>query len=135
VIGGKIFLSIGKTGGAYFTVESALKSQTISFEALLARLISFVNLRIKNGEYTERGLARILGVSQPQMHNVLKGARTLHSDLADRLLRKLGISILHLFEESELTGELRARLATSGLAGLKKPVRNESSLRSKARVV
>jgi transcriptional regulator with XRE-family HTH domain len=116
-------------------VESALKSQTISFEALLARLISFVNLRIKNGEYTERGLARILGVSQPQMHNVLKGARTLHADLADRLLRKLGISILHLFEESELTGELRARLATSGLSGLKKPVRNESSLRSKARVV
>jgi hypothetical protein len=51
--------------------------EKISFEALLERLIFAVNARIKNGEYTERGLARILGISQPQMHNVLKGARTL----------------------------------------------------------
>jgi hypothetical protein len=101
---------------------------TISFESLLGRLISAVNLRIKNGEYTERGLARILGVSQPQMHNVLKGARTLHTDLADRLLWKLGISVLDLFEEGELSEELRARLSTSGLPALKKPVRHEASL-------
>jgi plasmid maintenance system antidote protein VapI len=109
-------------------VESVPKSDTPSFEALLSRLIFAANLRIKNGEYTERGLARILGVSQPQMHNVLKGARTLHADLADRLLWKLGISVLHLFEESELSDELRARLSASRIPALKKPVRRETGL-------
>lgn len=109
--------------------------EKISFEALLGRLIFAVNLRIKNGEYTERGLARILGISQPQMHNVLKGARTLHTDLADRLLWKLGISVLHLFDEGELSEELRARLSAPGVPALKKPVRQESVLRARDRAV
>jgi plasmid maintenance system antidote protein VapI len=116
-------------------VESALKMDKVSFETLLRRLISVVNRRIKNGEYTERGLARILGISQPQMHNVLKGARTLHTDLADRLLWKLGISVLHLFQEDELSDELRARLSALELPALKKPVRHESGLRSRDRAV
>jgi hypothetical protein len=116
-------------------VESVPKKDEISLEALLERLIFAVNLRIKNGEYTERGLARVLGVSQPQMHNVLKGARTLHTNLADRLLLKLGISVLHLFEEGELSEELRARLSAPGLPALKKPVRHESGLRSRDQAV
>lgn len=116
-------------------MESVLKTEPASFETLLARLISAVNFRIKNGEYTERGLARILGISQPQMHNVLKGARTLHTDLADRLLWKLGISLLQLFAEGELSEELRARFSAAGFPALKKPVRHESSLHSKDRAV
>jgi plasmid maintenance system antidote protein VapI len=120
---------------AYFTVESSRKMEKISFQALLERLIFAVNLRIKNGEYTERGLARILGISQPQMHNVLKGARTLHTDLADRLLWKLGISVLHLFNADELSEELRARLSALELPALKKPARQESGLRSRDRAV
>ena len=55
-----------------------------------------------NGDFTERGLARILGVSQPQMHNVLKGARKLTPELADRLLARLGIDLLDLLEASEI---------------------------------
>jgi plasmid maintenance system antidote protein VapI len=109
--------------------------EKISFQALLERVIFAVNLRIKNGEYTERGLARILGISQPQMHNVLKGARTLHTDLADRLLWKLGISVLHLFNADELSEELRARLSALELPALKKPARQESGLRSRDRAV
>lgn len=116
-------------------MESVLKTEKVAFETLLTRLISAVNLRIKNGEYTERGLARILGISQPQMHNVLKGARTLHADLADRLLRKLGISVLHLFEDGELSAELRARFSAPGLPALKKPARHEPTLRSQDRAV
>ena len=108
-------------------MESVLQTEIISFETLLNRLISAVNRRIKNGEYTERGLARILGVSQPQMHNVLKGARTLHADLAYRLLLKLGISVLHLLEEGELSDELR--VSVSGFPALKKPAGQESSRR------
>lgn len=111
-------------------MESALTTETVSFEALFLRLIAAVNLRIKNGEYTERGLARILGISQPQMHNVLKGARTLHVDLADDLLSKLGLSVAQLFEADELSEELRARLSASGLPAFKKPIRQEFHLRS-----
>jgi len=110
-------------------VESALATDTVSFERLFRRLIEAVNLRIKNGEYTERGLARILGISQPQMHNVLKGARKLHVDLADRLLSKLGLSVVQLFEADELSEELRARLAGSGLPAFKKPIQQELHLR------
>jgi transcriptional regulator with XRE-family HTH domain len=106
-----------------------VESEIVTFERLFRRLIEAVNLRIKNGEYTERGLARILGISQPQMHNVLKGARTLHVDLADRLLAKLGLSVLHLFEADELSEELRARLAGTGLSALKKPIQQEFHLR------
>jgi len=110
-------------------VESVLTTETVFFERLFRRLLAAVNLRIKNGEYTERGLARILGISQPQMHNVLKGARTLHVDLADQLLLKLGLSVVQLFEADELSEELRARLAGVGLPAFKKPVQQEIHLR------
>ena len=116
-------------------MESVLKTEAASFEKLLSLLISAVNLRVKNGEYTERGLSRILGISQSHMTPVLKGARTLHTDLADRLLGKFGISILHLFEEDELSKELRARLSSPEFRAIKKPVRHESSLRSKDRAI
>lgn len=45
-----------------------------------------ISRRISNGELTERGLARRLGISQAHMHNVLKGARVLTPELADRIL-------------------------------------------------
>ena len=82
-----------------------------SFTVLQARLIRFVNLRIENGEFTERGLARILGISQPQVHNVLKGARKLKPEVADHIMRKLDMSLLDLLEPSELQDH--ARLSNS----------------------
>ena len=120
-------------------MESVPRQDKVLFEVLLARLIFLVNLRIKNGEYSERGLARILGVSQPHIHNVLKGARTLHAALADRLLSKLGISSLSLLEERELFEELHARrfspeLMPPDVSSLRKPVRGEAPAhRSKER--
>jgi plasmid maintenance system antidote protein VapI len=85
----------------YFTLESKSGSGTVTFSELKLRLIKLVNARILNGEFSERGLARILGISQPQVHNVLKGARKLHGDLADRLLTRLGLSLIELFREEE----------------------------------
>jgi plasmid maintenance system antidote protein VapI len=41
-------------------------------------------------------LARMIGISRPQMHNVLKGCRTLKPDLADLLIAQLGIPIASL---------------------------------------
>jgi hypothetical protein len=41
---------------------------------------------------TERGLARLCGMSQPHLHNVLKNIRALSTDSADRLMRALNLS-------------------------------------------
>jgi hypothetical protein len=90
-------------------VKSVLSYEKISFEAVQARLLDLVNARIRNGEYTERGLARILGISQPQLHNVLKGARKLHLALADQFLIKFGLTLLDLLSENELEDALRTR--------------------------
>lgn len=90
-------------------MESDGRLLRVTFELLGERLLAFVRLRINNGEYTERGLARILGVSQPQMHNVLKGARGLRPALADRFLRKFGITALELLTDAELNDAVSTR--------------------------
>lgn len=81
----------------------------VTFGALQARLIAFVNMRIQNGEYTERGLARLLGISQPQIHHVLKGTRRLQPEFADRIMARFGVTVLDLLQEAELSSELRSR--------------------------
>jgi plasmid maintenance system antidote protein VapI len=91
-------------------VESLLGPTKVNFEVLRNRLVSRVKLRINNGEFTERGLARILGISQSQTHNVLKGARRLQMQLADRILTKLGLSAIDLLSEGELDAALRLKM-------------------------
>lgn len=95
-------------------MESTSSSERVTFWDLKARLIKAVNARILNGEFSERGLARILGISQPQIHNVLKGARKLQGELADRLLTLLGLSLADLFRPEELAprGEQAGRSAS-----------------------
>lgn len=128
---------------AYFTMESTSSSTRVTFWELKIRLINVVNARILNGEFTERGLARILGISQPQIHNVLKGARTLSADLADRLLTMLGLSLTDLFREEDFKQAGRSvqgadPVTAAGLAGrsgiearvLKKPVMREAEART-----
>jgi plasmid maintenance system antidote protein VapI len=95
--------------GVYFKVESISTQRQATFTVLKARLIRFVNLRIQNGDFTERGFARILGISQSQVHNVLKGARKLKPELADHIMRKLDMSVLDLLDPSELQDQARLR--------------------------
>lgn len=83
-------------------MESLLAPKPVTFAVLRARLVQQVKLRINNGEFTERGLSRILGISQSQTHNVLKGARPLQMRLADQILAKLGLSAMDLLNEDEL---------------------------------
>ena len=66
------------------------------FETLQERLLDHLNWRVRNGDLTERRLARLTGVSQPHMHNVLKGIRMLSPGIADRILRALEMSVLDL---------------------------------------
>ena len=89
-------------------MKSNSELKTITFLLLQNRLIEFVVQRLNNGDFTERGLARVIGVSQPQVHNVLKGKRRLQPSLADRILQKLEIDVLDLLDDRELRSRLVA---------------------------
>lgn len=69
----------------------AFGSQIVFFRDMLDALRSDLSRKICNGEMTERGLARRIGISQAHMNNVLKGVRTLTPEIADRILRELGL--------------------------------------------
>jgi len=74
----------------------------MSFEELQRRLVLHLRVRVRNGELTERGLARITHISQPHMHNVLKGKRFFSIQTADAILRELRMDVLDLIEPIEL---------------------------------
>jgi len=76
----------------------------MNFELLQRRLIAHVQDRVQRGELTERGLARRTGISQPHLHNVLKGVRVLSPQIGDVLLRHLHITVLDLLREEEWNG-------------------------------
>lgn len=65
-------------------------------------LVEELRRRVRNGESTERALAKLTGISQPHMHNVLKGQRLLSGELADAILQRLQLSILDLIDRKEL---------------------------------
>ena len=72
------------------------------FKVFQHRLIEHVHARVERGELTERGLARRTGISQPHLHNMLKGTRVLSPKMADLLLRHLHITLLDLLDADEL---------------------------------
>ena len=74
----------------------------MDFNALHGRLLDALRLRLSNGEISERHLARLVGISQPHMHNVLKGVRFFSPEVADRVIRTFGISLLALFPREEV---------------------------------
>lgn len=73
----------------------------MEFRHLQARLLAHLSARMCNGEMTERSLARLSGISQPHIHNVLKGVRVLSLDLADQILRCLYIDLADLLTADE----------------------------------
>jgi len=83
-------------------VKSDLLPNKINFDELIERLRAYIRLQINSGEFTERSLARILRVSQPHLHNMLKGARRINTEFADRIMAKFRISILDLISDEEI---------------------------------
>jgi transcriptional regulator with XRE-family HTH domain len=81
----------------------------MTFHELQQRLIEELRQRVRSGAATERGLARLSGISQPHLHNVLKGKRLLSMDKADELLRHLQIDVLQLIPPEELRESRRRR--------------------------
>lgn len=72
----------------------------MDFALLQRRLLEHVRDRVRNGEFTERGLARHIGISQPHLHNLLKGARMPSVELADHLLHSLDLDLAWLLDAS-----------------------------------
>ena len=113
--------------GDLFLVGIELAVQAMSFEMLRGRLMGHLRTRIQNGEMTERSLARLTGISQPHIHNVLKGAKILSPELEDKILSSLKISVLDLFSIDELRlqlnrgGNMETYRAISVLDGLLGP--------------
>jgi plasmid maintenance system antidote protein VapI len=78
-------------------------------EKLLHRLVRRLTALLTNGEFTERGLARLCGISQPHLHHILAGKRSLTPHVADAILASLGWGIETLISEEELDAILMAR--------------------------
>jgi hypothetical protein len=67
-----------------------------TFQDAQLKLLAYVRDRVHNGELTERGFARQIGISQPHAHNALKGVRTLSPEVLDAILRHFHLSLLDL---------------------------------------
>jgi plasmid maintenance system antidote protein VapI len=83
----------------------------MSFERLTTSVLEHARERVRNGDFTERGLARLLGISQPHAHNVLKGVRPLTPELFDTMLKRLGMDLLDLYPRAEIDLHLVRRKA------------------------
>jgi plasmid maintenance system antidote protein VapI len=88
----------------------------MSFERLSTTLLEHARELVHNGDFTERGLARLLGISQPHAHNVLKGVRPLRPELFDTMLKRFGLDLLDLYPKAEIDLYL-ARRAETGKTG------------------
>ena len=79
------------------------------FQDLHCRLRAYLKVCIQRGEVTERGLARLTGVSQPHIHSVLKGKRLLSPQKADEILRRMHVEVEDLRHRDELPGPREGR--------------------------
>ena len=81
----------------------------MTFHELHQRLLDELRHRVRSGAATERGLARLSGISQPHLHNVLKGKRKLSLGKADGVLLRLQMDVLGLIGPEELRESIRRR--------------------------
>ncbi len=88
----------------YSPGESGERLSLMYFQSLQLRLIAILKGRVRSGRLTERSLARITGISQPHIHHVLKGAKGLSPEMADRLLEHLHISVFDLLQVETAAG-------------------------------
>ena len=79
----------------------------MDFQELERRFIEHLRQRVRSGELTERGLARLAGISQPHVHNVLKGKRILSTEMADVILHVLRLDLLDLISPQEIDRKRR----------------------------
>ena len=74
----------------------------LDFQELQRRLVAYLRESVRNGEMTERRLARITGISQPHIHHVLRGKRGFSIMAADQGLRTLHNDLLDFLEPEDI---------------------------------
>lgn len=79
------------------------------FRQLHSRLVVTLREKIRSGELTERGTARLTGLSQPHIHNVLKEKRFLSMDAADTILLAVHLDTVDLIPAGDLVAGLSRR--------------------------
>ncbi len=97
----------------------------MTFQDARLRLLAYVRNQVRNGELTERRFARLIGISQPHAHNVLKGVRTLSPEIFDLILKYLHMSLLDLASREEIEAQIdrrRARERVAEIAFLEAPI-------------
>jgi transcriptional regulator with XRE-family HTH domain len=73
----------------------------MDFLELERRFLEHLRFRVRSGELTERRIASLTGISQPHIHNVLRGKRSLSWETADVILHVLRIDLLDLLDPEE----------------------------------
>ena len=81
----------------------------MDFKELQSRLVALLKSRLRNGELSERRMAHLTGISQPHIHNVLKGVRILSPRAADRILRSFQLTVLDLLRPEDSPAGLCTR--------------------------
>ncbi len=81
----------------------------MTFQDARLKLLAYVRNEVRNGELTERGFARGIGISQPHAHNVLKGVRNLSPEVFDLALKYFHLSLLDLAPLEEIEDQLQRR--------------------------
>jgi len=81
----------------------------LTFQDARLKLLAYVRDQVRNGEFTERGFARLIGISQPHAHNVLKGVRNFSPEIFDLALKNLHLSLLDLVPTDEIEAQLQHR--------------------------
>jgi len=74
----------------------------LDFAELHRRLVTYLRESVRNGDMTERRLARITGVSQPHIHHVLSGKRSFSTEMADQVLRALRSDLVDFLEPEDI---------------------------------
>ena len=72
------------------------------FKGLQSQLVEHLKGRVRAGEWTESGLARFTGFSQPHLHHVLNGRKTFSFDAVDGVLRRLGLQVEDLLPAAKI---------------------------------
>ena len=81
----------------------------MDFKELQIRLVILLKTRLGAGELSERRMAHLTGISQPHIHNVLKGVRILSPRAADQILRSFRLTVLDLLRPEDSPAGLSTR--------------------------
>jgi plasmid maintenance system antidote protein VapI len=102
----------------------------MNFNDMRERLRAELADRIKGGWITERGLARLAGISQSHVHHVLCGKRGVSMEMADRLMGCLNMSLVDLMRDEDRSSveRLMNRYATCGAPACASELSGEGSL-------